>query len=353
MRLSRFSTASGIVFSLAVLAACGGGGGGGTVTPPGGGNGGGNATPTPAVSATPTPGGTSGPTASPAPTPTAVQTATPSPVPTSSSSPGPTPTPNRTTTVLTGDGEVNGTDDLIKSSSPNTHSNNGEGNLMPGDPGATPQGGGQGNAVAGSFGSIPCNTTMSNDYHVHAFVGIIVNGQEVALPDGIGMVNPSGDGPYQPPNPGATPIPNQEMYADCFYFIHTHDASGLVHLEAPSSFTGVAPCGAQATPQYSVLCTGSYFTLGDLLNVWGVSLSPTNFGPFSGQVGIYATAPQYGQCPPGPCYTGSNQYIAMTDSTQWTSIPLYHLTAIWIVVGQQPAQPSALPNIEWVNGGSN
>lgn len=329
MRIARLTALSAVLAFLSMLAACGGGGGGGTVPSPGGGNGGGGtATPSPRPTATATASSTATPTSSPTATPTPLPTATPTPLPTA------TPTPRAgQTTIGVGSGQVNGTDDQIKTSAPNDHNNAGEGDLMPGDPGATAQGGGQGATIDG----IPCEISMSNNYHVHVFLGIIDNGQEIAVPDGIGMVDPSGEFTIN----GA---PNQETYANCFYYMHTHDASGMVHLEAPSP-----TCGQPVN--WNPPCNMSIFTFGNLLDIWGISISPANFGPFSGPVSIYATPQQQIPCGGGTaCYTPSSDYSLYTGDP--TQIQLYSHMAIWIVIGTPPATPQALPNIEWYTGSS-
>lgn len=349
------------ILGLGLLAACGGGGGGGStppVTPPSN-NPGPSAHPSqspgPSPTASTTPGPTPVPTISPTAVPTIVPTATPTiaptPTPTLAPTPAPTPiptpvptptpsstaTPNATLTVNTGDGEINGVDDQIKSSAPNTHNNAGEGDLEGSDPGAQTQGGGQGQVVDG----IPTATSMSNQYHVHAFVGLYVNGQEIAIPDAIGMVNPFGD--FQPPEPCTNNTPNQECYADAFYYIHTHDASGEVHLEAPTS----TPCGVQ-NGVYVGPCNWSMFTFGNFLDVWGIQLTPVNFGPFSGAVQIYTSPLKYVACPSGACYTGSNTYSLYTGDP--AQMPLYSHTVVWILVGSGNPTGSSLPNIQWVQG---
>src|SRR3990170_304746 len=48
------------------------------------------------------------------------------------------------------------------------------------------------------------------DFHIHVRLSIFVNGQRREVPEGVGIR----DG--------------------CLYWLHTHDASGLVHIEAPS-----------------------------------------------------------------------------------------------------------------------
>lgn len=307
--------------ALALLAACGGGGGSSPVVPPG--------NPGPSPSATPV--ATGSPAATP--TPTTAPTATPVPTPTPTIAPTPTPTPNSTLTVAVGAGQINGLDNQILSSAPNTHNNTGEGDLMPGDPGALPQGGGQGATVDG----VPTATTMSPNYHIHAFLGLYVNGQEIAIPDGVGMVNPFGDFGVNDPCTGGTP--NFECYADTFYFMHTHDPSGVIHMEAPSPTCG-QPSG------YAQPCNTSQFTLGDFLDIWGISVSANNFGQYQGPVQVYTSPLQYAPCPStGNCYTGSNLYSLYTGDPH--AIPLYSHTVVWILVGSGNPTGSSLPNIEW------
>jgi hypothetical protein len=253
-------------------------------------------------------------------------------------------------TLSVGFGEINGKDDQILSSATNTHNNTGEGDLMPGDPGAQPGGGGQGSTVdpTQSFpwgNGIPTSKTMSNNYHVHAFLGLYVNGQEIAIPDGIGMVNPFGDfqgnnpsGPnYQP---GCTDgAPNFECYADWFYYVHSHDASGIIHMEAPTPV-----CGGWQQPPAPACPT--IFTLGNVLDVWGITISPNNFGPFTGPVTIYTSAlGVFNPCSGSPCYTGSNTYRLYVGDPR--SMPLNSHTVVWILVGSGNPTGSSLPNIQW------
>lgn len=214
---------------------------------------------------------------------------------------------------------------------------------MPGDPGAQPGGGGQGQTVDG----IPTAQSMSDQYHVHMFLGLYVNGQEIAIPDAIGMVNPYGD--FQPPDPCTNGVPNQECYADAFYYMHTHDASGEVHMEAPTS----TPCGVQ-NGVWVGPCNWSMFTLGDLFDIWGISISPNNFGPFQGPVQIWTSPLKYEACPEtGACYTGSNvysQYAWDGNQSSLQQLNLYSHTVVWILVGSGNPTGASLPNIQWIAG---
>src|SRR5579885_1505643 len=85
--------------------------------------------------------------------------------------------------------------------------------------------------VAGTpVDGIPCETSEQLTYHVHAHLTIIANGQNVPVPAFIGI-------------PGR-----------CFYWLHTHDTSGVIHIEAPSQRA---------------------FTLGQFFDIWGQRLSTT------------------------------------------------------------------------------
>jgi hypothetical protein len=138
---------------------------------------------------------------------------------------------------------------------------------------------------------------------------------------------------------------NWECYADAFYYMHTHDASGVIHMESPTP-----DCGA--TVNWTVLCTQSLFTLGNFFDIWGISVSNSvpaaagNFGHYQGNIHVYTSAlGKYDACTTSQCYTPSNQYTEYTGDPH--SIPLYSHTVIWIVIGAQPNRPASLPNIEW------
>ncbi len=114
-------------------------------------------------------------------------------------------------------------------------------------------GGGNGQPVSG----VPCRVTMFiNRYHVHVYLGIIDRGKHIALPYAIGMLDPGA------PQNGFVET------AGCYYFLHTHDSSGIVHIEAPQDLP----------------LTDSIYTLSRLLKVWGLKLSSTGLGPVHGEL---------------------------------------------------------------------
>ncbi len=192
-----------------------------------------------------------------------------------------TPAPTLPPSQTIGSGYVYGTDNLF---SPND--------------GDTSRGA-QGQTVDG----MPCASTMPNTYHVHAFVGIIINGRHYALPDGIGMKNPGGDITYAGFN-------NWTEYASCYYYMHTHDASGVVHIESPQS---VPP-------------TTSIYTVKNFFDVWGQPISSTQIGPFTGTVRAYVAQV--------PLHTSQITHAMYTTYTgNPATIPLKSHTTVWLQIG--------------------
>lgn len=164
--------------------------------------------------------------------------------------------------------------------------------------------GGNGQTVDG----IPCNASMSeNAYHIHVFVGLIVNGHEVALPDGVGMKNPGAD------SSGVV------SSASCFYYLHTHDAAGIVHVEDPSS-------ASRKTALH---------TLGELFAIWG--------RPLSSWTTIYTSGQSYrGE---GSQLVSNATYTAYGASA--SSMPLYAHEVIWLESGSPTISPSQLPSVQF------
>ncbi|MGH7683118.1 MAG: hypothetical protein ACREMT_02135, partial [Vulcanimicrobiaceae bacterium] len=180
---------------------------------------------------------------------------------------------------------------------------------------------------------IPCTAAMPTNYHVHFFVGIYSGGSEVEIPAGVGMINPG------PQDPSSSP-PNQIPTWTCAYRIHTHDASGMIHLENDTPTCGSAQ-GATGP------CTMSIYNFGNFLDVWGVSLNANNVGPLSGPVQIYtqSTTPQY--CT-SVCTVPSSTLSLYTGDPR--AIPLYSHTVVWILVGTNTPSPANLPNILFAEG---
>lgn len=227
---------------------------------------------------------------------------------------------------------MNGLDNQFVTSNNDFDTTHGDydGDLMPTDPGAIPNvGGGQG-PIGNEVDGVPCEAQMSNNYHVHGFVGLFVNGKEIAVPDAIGIVHAGGA--MTDPSSG---WPNQELYGDCFYDMHTHDPSGLVHMES------VDPSGAPIT--------ASLFTLGQLLDIWGIQVSATQFGPFSGLVTVYTSGQVYrGGCTSSQvwnCEIGTSEYQLWNGDPH--NIPMYSHEAIWFEVGTGNPDAAHLPGVNF------
>lgn len=91
-------------------------------------------------------------------------------------------------------------------------------------------------------------------FHIHAHLTAYVNGVARRLPGGVRIVNPQ---------VSQTPVGAYVGAGDCFYWLHTHAADGIIHIESPVK---------QA------------FTVGDFFDVWGQRLSGRQVGPAPGAV---------------------------------------------------------------------
>jgi hypothetical protein len=127
----------------------------------------------------------------------------------------------------------------------------------------------------------------SETYHTHALLTVYRNGVRLALPDSIGR----GSG--------------------CNYEMHTHDGSGVLHIETDVPRT---------------------FTLGQFLSLWGQGIGG---GAVLGMPG------------PARYYLISNETIAPV-TTDPAAIPLAARTEIVILLGTPPA---ALPRYDWAGSG--
>jgi hypothetical protein len=121
-------------------------------------------------------------------------------------------------------------------------------------PGAQALAGTSATTAGQAIDGVSCQTSEQAILHVHTHLTIFVNGQQRQVPAGIGIPHPAA----QPTSAGA--------FIDsgsCFYWLHTHAADGIIHVESPVHRT---------------------FTLGDFFDVWGQPLSATQLGPAKGKV---------------------------------------------------------------------
>lgn len=171
---------------------------------------------------------------------------------------------------------------------------------------------------------VRCQPSMSQDYHAHAFIGLYINGVEYAIPRGLGVVEPTD--PAQP----AIYIATQ-----CFYFTHTHDSTGIIHLEDYNK-------GIVEKPPVT-----SHFTTGQLFAIWGISVNASQFGQFGGSLEVFTSGQQY-----LPIDEKTGGTIDESLLTQWTGdpaqIPLYDHEVVWYLVG--PNYPASLPSVNFSPG---
>lgn len=82
------------------------------------------------------------------------------------------------------------------------------------------------NAAYPPVDSISCQSTEQGGTHIHAHVTMYVNGTKTPIPANVGIA-PDGS---------------------CLYWLHTHDDSGVIHIEAPAGVSA---------------------TFGNFLDIWG------------------------------------------------------------------------------------
>ncbi|HEX4833814.1 MAG TPA: hypothetical protein VH478_22295 [Trebonia sp.] len=119
---------------------------------------------------------------------------------------------------------------------------------------------------------ISCDTSEQTLFHIHTHLTIFVNGQQRSVPAAIGI-------------PGGTPTQSQQgpfiETGNCFYWLHTHAADGIVHIESPVKRT---------------------FTLGDFFDEWGQPLTASQAGPARGKVTVTVN---------GQVFTGNPRDVAL------------------------------------------
>lgn len=116
----------------------------------------------------------------------------------------------------------------------------------------TPQGG-HGQTVDG----VGCGSQEYATLHVHTHLALFYNGRQMQVPAYIGFA-PS-------------------VAGGCLYWIHTHDASGIIHIEAPD----------YNPPQ------GGPYTLGMLFDIWGQPLGRNDVAGLVGPVTAYVNGATY------------------------------------------------------------
>jgi hypothetical protein len=144
-------------------------------------------------------------------------------------------------------------------------------------PSAAPLASAATSASGQSVDGISCQSSEQTLFHIHAHLTIFVNGVARQLPAAIGI-----------PGAQAQNTPRGPFIASgtCFYWLHTHAADGIIHIESPVQRT---------------------YTLGDFFDEWGQPLGPGQVGPVRGHV----TAIYNGQV-----YQGNPRNVPLTAHAQ-------------------------------------
>jgi hypothetical protein len=87
--------------------------------------------------------------------------------------------------------------------------------------------------------NVYCDQLEQSIEHIHVYITMYINGQAQSVPPNIGIAQGQ-----------------QGASATCFYWLHTHDSSGIIHIEAPA-----------AEP----------FTLGQFLDEWSQQFQSLGF----------------------------------------------------------------------------
>ena len=82
--------------------------------------------------------------------------------------------------------------------------------------------------------NIACEVNEQVSYHIHAHVSIYINGQAQTIPANVGI--------------------NQQQ--GCYYWLHTHDTTGVIHIEAPQPII---------------------YTLGNFFHIWGQQFAQSQY----------------------------------------------------------------------------
>ena len=127
--------------------------------------------------------------------------------------------------------------------------------------------------VGQTIDGVQCQTSEQAVYHIHAHLAIFANGQPRTVPLGIGIPNPQTD------NSGGSPF---AVSGTCFYWLHSHDTTGIMHVESPDQ---------------------RVYTLGNWFDIWGEKLNASQVGSDTGTVTAYVN---------GQPYTGDPRQIPLT-----------------------------------------
>lgn len=122
----------------------------------------------------------------------------------------------------------------------------------------------------GPVDGIQCQVGEMLTYHIHAHLDIFIGGKAMTVPANTGIYNtPSGQ---------------------CLYWLHTHDTTGVIHIESPSQQS---------------------YTLGQFFDIWGL---PLDVGDLAGH--LVGTGDQFKAFVDGKAWTGNPRDIALQSHAE-------------------------------------
>jgi hypothetical protein len=134
------------------------------------------------------------------------------------------------------------------------------------NPNASPTPGAIGDTASGGQGQdvdgVKCETHEQVVYHVHAHLYILLDGFAHPISSQVGIPG----GPFAP---------------NCYYWLHTHDQTGVIHIESP---------------------TQRIYTLGQFFDIWGVPLNRSNVAYLAvpnGELTVFVDGQQFTDDPRG------------------------------------------------------
>ncbi len=114
---------------------------------------------------------------------------------------------------------------------------------------------------------VHCQANEQVAYHIHSHLQVYVNGLPRQLPGGIGIIGAVAQQTAQGPFYQAT---------QCYYWLHTHTADGIIHVESPSA---------------------RIYTLGDFFDEWRQPLGPDAVATARGPVTAFFNGKRWTKSP--------------------------------------------------------
>jgi hypothetical protein len=114
----------------------------------------------------------------------------------------------------------------------------------------------QGQAAGQPVDAVGCESQEQALFHIHSHLAVFVDGRQMLVPAGVGIVPPV----------VVDPTGRFVEGGSCLYWLHSHDASGVIHVESPVERA---------------------YTLGDFFAIWNQPLGPGVVGPAHGRVRVY------------------------------------------------------------------